>query len=296
MILVVGGTGDLGRRVVRRLSARGAPVRCLVRPSTDGSDLSEVDTVPGDLTDEQSLAAACTGIDTVVCTATAIGRLLTGAGGPSLRQVDQDGVLRLVDAAEAAGVDRFVYVSYAGVDAGLGFPLERAKLAVEQRLSGSQMAVTVVRPDAFQEIHLGPVGRFDIREGKVAVFGDGTLPHRWVSTEDVAQLVAALTTADAARVVQVGGPEAISRNRAIEVVEELLDRRMRRRAAPLSVARVGMRLMDRPKPALASIFGMGVLQATVPSTWDDAPLREHGITPTSATEFLSGRARALGRP
>ena len=120
------------------------------------------------------------------------------------------------------------------------------------------------------------------------------MPRRWVGTEDVAQLVAALTTAAAApEVVEVGGPEAISRNRAIEVVEEVLDRRMRRQAMPLAVARVGMRLMDRPKPALASVFGLGVLQATVESGCDDAPLREHGISPTSATEFL--RAQALGR-
>jgi uncharacterized protein YbjT (DUF2867 family) len=297
MILVVGGTGDLGRRVVQRLRARGAPVRCLVRPGTVAGDLSEAETVPGDLTDAESLATACAGADTVVCTATAISRLMSGSGGPSLRKVDQDGVLQLVDAAESAGVDHFVYVSYAGVDAGLGFPLERAKMAVEQRLFRSPMVVTVVRPDAFQEIHLGPVGRFDIRAGKVAVFGDGTLPHRWVGTDDVAQLVAALTTAAAApRVVGVGGPEAISRNRAIEVVEEVLHRRMRRQAAPLMVARVGMRLMARPKPALASILGIGVLQATVASTWDDAPLREHGISPTSATEFLRGQAKALGEP
>ena len=292
MILVVGGTGDLGGRVVRRLRERGGPVRCLVRPGT--VDRSDGETVLGDLTDAQSLAGACTGVDTVVCTATAITRLLAGAGGPSLRQVDQDGVLRLVDAAEKAGVERFVYMSYAGVDAGLGFPLERAKLAVEQRLLRSPMVVTAVRPDAFQEIHLGPVGRFDIHAGKVGVFGDGTLPHPWVSTEDVAQLVAVLATAAAApEVVEVGGPEAISRNRAIEIVEEMLGRRMRRRTAPLAVARVGMRLLDRPKPALASIFGIGVLQATVESTCDDAPLRERGISPTSATEFLRGQALGM---
>ncbi len=93
----------------------------------------------GDLTDPPSLSAACEGVDTVVATATAIGRRLAGAGGPSIREVDELGMLALVDAAETAGVARFVYVSYAGVDAGLGTPIERAKLAVERRLATSRM-------------------------------------------------------------------------------------------------------------------------------------------------------------
>ena len=79
------------------------------------------------------------------------------------------GMASLVEAAQEAGVERFVYVSYAGVDAGLGFPLERAKVATERRLRTSSMQVTVVRPDAFQEIHLAPIGRFDVGKAKVAV-------------------------------------------------------------------------------------------------------------------------------
>ena len=60
MILVVGGTGELGGRVVRLLRERGQCVRCLVRPGSDDSELrrQDVDVVRGDLTDPESLPAA----------------------------------------------------------------------------------------------------------------------------------------------------------------------------------------------------------------------------------------------
>ena len=178
MILVVGGTGDLGGRVVRQLRSGGQPVRCLVRPGTDDTAFrqQQVDVVRGDLAGGQGLREACAGVDVVVATATAIGRRLAGAKRPSIREVDQDGMALLVDAAEQEGVRRFVYVSYAGVDAGLGTPLEKAKVATEERLRRSTLRTVVVRPDAFQEIHLAPIGRFDVGQGKVAVFGKGT-PH-----------------------------------------------------------------------------------------------------------------------
>ncbi|WP_329484767.1 NAD(P)H-binding protein [Kribbella sp. NBC_01484] len=113
MLLVVGGTGDLGHRVVRRLRAQGNAVRCLVRPGTDDSGLLEigVDVVRGDLTQPESLRAACAGVDTAVATATVIGRRLAGARTPSIFEADEVGMASLVDAAEAAGVERFVYVS-----------------------------------------------------------------------------------------------------------------------------------------------------------------------------------------
>src|SRR6476620_12174308 len=115
MVLVVGGSGDLGSRIVRRLRDGGAEVRCLVRPGTDEATLRGwgADVVRGDLTDPASLRAACEGVETVVATATAIARVLAGARHPDLHEVDEVGMASLV-AAAGAGVARFVYLSYAG--------------------------------------------------------------------------------------------------------------------------------------------------------------------------------------
>lgn len=296
MILVVGGSGDLGGRIVRRLREGGAQVRCLVRPGTDDSALREleVELVSGDLTDPDSLAAACQGAQTVVASATAIGRVLAGARRPGIHEVDEVGMASLVDAAERAGVERFVYVSYAGVDSALGTPLERAKAGTERRLARSPVRRVVVRPDAFQEVHLAPLGRFDIRSGRAAVFGKGDTERRWVATEDVAALVAAVATeADPPDIVTFGGPEAISRNEAIRIAEQASGRTFKVQRMPRVLARAGMRVLARPAPAMATIFGTGLMLDLLPLTWDDSPLRDRGITPRAASEWIREQAQDL---
>jgi uncharacterized protein YbjT (DUF2867 family) len=291
-ILVVTATGDLGRRVVDALAAAGASVRAGVRrPDADHDVPVGVEVVGCDLTDPGTLSAACDGVDTVVVTASAIGRALAGSGD-SLDAVDRRGVLALVDAAEHAGVERFVYTSYAGVGAGLGFPLERIKLAVEARLAASRMRRVIVRPDAFQEVHLTEVARFDLANGRASVFGRGDLPHRWVSTGDTARLIAAVATeADPPAMVEFGGPEDISKNELIAMAEQLTGRDIKVQRMPALAARLLMRLLARPKPALASVFGTGLLTDLVPAAWDDEPLRSRGIEPTAASEFIAAQVQ-----
>jgi nucleoside-diphosphate-sugar epimerase len=85
-----------------------------------------VGVVVGDLSDPAGLESVCDGIDTVVATATVIGRRLAGARHPSIREVDERGMAALIDVAENAGVERFVYVSFAGIERSLGTTLDRA--------------------------------------------------------------------------------------------------------------------------------------------------------------------------
>ena len=122
MFLVVGATGELGGRIVRLLRADGHDVRCLVRDGSDDVGLREVGAtvVRGDLTDPPSLRVACEGVDTVIATAAAIARILAGARRPTIRETDEIGMLALVDSAESAGVQRFVYISAPDLDAASG--------------------------------------------------------------------------------------------------------------------------------------------------------------------------------
>jgi uncharacterized protein YbjT (DUF2867 family) len=293
-ILVVGSTGDLGGRVARLLMDKGQRVRCLVRPQTpaDGLESAGAEIARGDLTDPSSLDAACRGVDVVVTTATAIGRLLGGAKGPSIREVDEVGTLALVRAAEQAGVDRFVYTSYAGVEAGIRFPLEEAKLAVENRLHQSFLRTCLIRPDAFQDVHLAPVGRFDVRAGKVGIFGKGQGRRRWVAVADVAALISAVAVEDdPPAVVEFGGPEALSRNEVVAIAERLTGRSFKRQRIPAGVAEVGVRLLSGWKPAVASVFGLGLLLDR-DATWDDSPLRQRGIEPRSTTAWVEQQVSA----
>jgi uncharacterized protein YbjT (DUF2867 family) len=294
MILVVGGTGELGGRVVRILSEGGHQLRCLIRPSSDDSSVRDLgaEVARGDLTDSTSLEAACEGVTTVVATATVISRRLAGARHPTIGEVDQHGMASLVAAAEAAGVERFVYLSFPGAGEGRGTPLERAKTATEERLRRSPLRAAIIRSDAFQEIHFSPVARFDLARGKMSIIGKGDCKRRWISTEDVAALVAAVAVEPhPPELITVGGPEALTKNEAVSLVEVEKGRRMKVHHMPRAAARLATRLLDRRNDALSSVFGAGLDQDLHPAAWDDQPLLSRGIKPTRVSDFLREQAR-----
>jgi uncharacterized protein YbjT (DUF2867 family) len=290
VILVAGATGELGGRVVRLLREREAGVRALVRPASaaSGGELERigVEVARGDLRDPVSLDAACAGVTTVVSTATAISRILAGER-TSLASVDGAGTQDLIAAAEAAGVQRFVFVSYAGLDEAPGSPLDRAKRAGEQHLARSPLQSVVVRPEPFQELWLAPVTGLDWSAGKLTIYGRGDNPVPYIATENVAALLADLALADdTPRLIQVGGPERLTRNEVANAGERLTGRTMKRRHVPRAVLRLGSKALARPRPALASLMGLSLLVDTVPSRSSDAPLLERGIEPRAATDFL----------
>lgn len=297
MILLVGATGDLGGRIARQLCSGGHEVRCLVRPNTNDSPLRALgaEIARGDLTEPASLGPACQGVETVIATATAISRRLQGRSRASIRDVDEVGMGHLINAAEAAGVNRFVYLSFAGVGTAVETPLRHAKLAMERRLGASAMQTVIVRPDAFQEVHFSPISRFDMAAGKVSVIGKGNTKARWVATDDVAAFLCAVALEpDPPRLVEFGGPEPLTKNEAAAVAGELMHRRMKVQHMPRRLARLAVRVLSRRRDALASALGAGLTSDVNEATWDDKPLRQRGIDPKPASDFLKEQAQALG--
>ncbi len=296
MILIVGATGNLGGRVARLLRSQGQDVRCLVRQNSDDTGLRELGTevVRGDLTLPASLKAACQDVDTVIATATAISSRIAGTSPATIRAVDEQGMSFLVDAAETASVHRFVYMSFPGADAAIGTPLERAKLAIERQLVSSALRTVIIRSDGFQEVILAPMARFDMAAGKATVIGKGDTKRRWVATDDVAALLAAVASEpDPPVLIDVGGPEPLRKNEAIATAAELTHHRMKVQRMPRPIARLAIRLLDRRNDALASVLGAGLLENLHEATWDDEPLRQRGINPKPASEFLREQAQEL---
>jgi uncharacterized protein YbjT (DUF2867 family) len=157
------------------------------------------------------------------------------------------------------------------------------------------MRSVIVRPDAFQDLHLTSIGRFDMAHGRVEIFGTGNTKHRWVSVDDVAALLVAVAVEpDPPEVMEFGGPELLSRNETIAVAELETGRTIRRRRMPRPLVRLGMRVLGRLNPALASVFGLGLVVDLVEPDRDDAPLLNRGIDPKSASDFIREQAAALG--
>src|SRR2546427_6995576 len=112
MLVLTGATGLVGSSLLRRLVAEGTPVRCLVRdPRRLGAQRVRVQIALGDLTDPPSFRNALRGVRTVVHLASSIRDQPSG----SIEELDGIATWRMVEAAERAGVERFVFFS--GLDA-----------------------------------------------------------------------------------------------------------------------------------------------------------------------------------
>ncbi len=293
MILLVGGTGELGRRIARRLSAREAPFRALVRPASDASDLEALGavSVEGDLRDRGSLKRALEGIDLVITTATSIGRALAGERGATIRDVDLRGNAKLIDAAEAAGAARCAFVSFV-IGPGLaGVPLAEAKRATEQRLARSRMTAVIVRPEMFQEVWLSELVGFDWRAGKVQIFGRGRAPHAYVGTDDVAEATVRLALDhDGAQDVAFGGPEALTRHEVVERFERA-GVAISARHVPRAALRAGSVALRRVRPIQASLMAMALDADRQAEPLSAEPLCQLGIEPRAVGEYIDQLVR-----
>lgn len=283
--LVVGAAGLVGAAATRRIRDLGCDVRALVRgdpqrPQVQSLVRAGVRVVSGDLCDPASLGRACESMQTVVCTATA----MPNAGGDALQRIDHDGVLALIDAAEQAGVQRFVYVSYSG-NIRTESPLGRAKRDCEARLGASRMERAVLRPSLFMQVWLGPHLGLDLAQGRARIFGEGSAPVSYVSSEDIATFAAAAATRDGELrdVVEIGGPEPLSQLEAVAVFERVSGRTIRREYVPLSALEAQA---QSPDP-LSQTFGALMLACARGDVVLDArdAARRYGVRLTSLEEY-----------
>jgi uncharacterized protein YbjT (DUF2867 family) len=222
-ILVVGATGLLGSEIVRLLASANRPVRAVVRASADDGKRSLVnhacvESCTADLKDPDSLAAACRGVSAVISTATAT---VSRQDGDSIEAVDQVGQLALVEVAERAGVEHFVFVSF--LPSAHDYALQRAKRAVEARLQSGKMSYTILQPVNFIEVWLSPALGFDPMHGKARTFGDGHSAVSWISVLDVARFaVAAVDDVRlAGKVLELGGPDALTPMQVLAIFRQL---------------------------------------------------------------------------
>jgi len=123
MILVGGATGLVGSAVCQELARRGEKVRALVRASSAQEKLEALrsggaELCVGDLKDPGSLSSACRGVEAVVSTASST---FSRQVGDSIESVDAAGQLNLVNAAKAANITRFIFVTFRWLSPALGF-------------------------------------------------------------------------------------------------------------------------------------------------------------------------------
>jgi NADH dehydrogenase len=137
-----------------------------------------------------------------------------------------EGQANLVDAARAAGVRRFVFISFRGAT-DIDYPLQAAKRSTAERLKKSGIPWTIIEASMFMEVWLGPHLGFDAKNARARVFGKGDRKISWVSYRDVAAIAIAAGESPAGenQVVEIGGPEALTPLEVIRIFEQRAGKR-----------------------------------------------------------------------
>lgn len=147
-LLIIGGTGTLGRQIVLQALTKGYQVRCLVRNFRKANFLKEwgVELVYGDLTKAETIPPCLKGITAIMDVSTSRPTELD-----SLKNVDWEGKLYLIEAAKAANIQRFVFFSAQNAEQFKKIPLMKLKYEIECKLKESNIPYTIFRLTGFYQ-------------------------------------------------------------------------------------------------------------------------------------------------
>ena len=266
-VLVTGGTGRLGRRVVDLLRAEGLEPRVMSRSGGPG-------TIKGDLLTGEGIQAAVRGADTIIHAAQSPTR--------KSRQTTVEGTERLLEIAASARISHFVYISVVGLER---VPLSyyREKLDAERLVEHSPVPWTILRSTQFHEFVLSMVEALD-RVPFVTPVPRGWLFQSIDTGEVAGRLVELALELPTGRVPDIGGPE-------VRTLADLTQAYLSARGSKKGV-------VELPLPGkTARAFGEGA-QAVPASargdiTWEEFLERQEGIIQYPQTPMRGGKTGIL---
>lgn len=147
-LLIIGGTGTLGRQIVLQALTKGYKVRCLVRNFQKAYFLKEwgAELVYGDLSRPETISPCFKGITAIIDASTSRVKELN-----SLKKVDWDGKLALIEAAKVACIKHFIFFSAQNVEKYKNIPLMKLKYGIEKKLEKSGLSYTIFRLSGFYQ-------------------------------------------------------------------------------------------------------------------------------------------------
>jgi uncharacterized protein YbjT (DUF2867 family) len=234
-LLIVGATGTLGRQVARRAIDEGYKVRCLVRSPKKAAFLKEwgAELVRGNLCKPETLTPTLAGVTAVIDAATS-----RPTDSLTIKDVDWDGKVALIQAAKAAGVERFIFFSILDADKYPNVPLMEIKHCTEMFLAESGLSYTILRLAGFMQGLIGQYGIPILEKQPVWVTGTSS-PIAYMDTQDIAKFaVQALGVSETEKqAFPVVGTRAWSAEEIINLCERLSDRDAKVTRMPLAVLR-----------------------------------------------------------
>ena len=288
MLLLTGATGLVGRPLLRRLTAAGEPVRCLVRdPRRLGADRVRVQIALGDLADPPSFRNAMRGVRTVVHLAGAIRDQPAG----SIEELNGIATWRMVQAAERAGVEHFVFMGELGAVSHDRTRYLRAKALAERAVLASEVRHTVFAPSLYYapgDAFLTLLQRMAMVLPAVPVSGRGLALYQPIWAEDVADAIAASlvwpVAGNGRQRYELVGPETLTYRQITEIA-------LRASGRPRPLVNVPTAVVSRGLRAIEAL-----MKSRAPATWDEAELLEVSMTTphgTADAESLGVTPRAM---
>jgi uncharacterized protein YbjT (DUF2867 family) len=279
-ILITGGTGFIGSRLVARLALEGKPVRVAARGVRSSSLPDGVETVTADVVSGDGLERALEGVERVAH----LVAIIVERRPLTFDAVIRGGTERLVEAARAAGVRKIVYVSAIGADPDPRFPYWAAKWGAEQAVIGSGLTYTILRPS----IVFGPGDDFFNRlaglvrwNPVVPIAGDGKTRFQPIWVEDLVTCIVACLGEGVhdGQIIEVGGPEHLTYEEMLDTVRRELGVRRLKVHVPLPMVRLVAGAMEALLPRPLVTRQQLAMLAKDNATETDAVLRQFGFTP-----------------
>lgn len=291
MILITGGTGFVGRALVRQLFDSGYPVRTLLRPSPHTPRLPKgvpVEVAVVGLGDVRGLRAALRDVDTVIHLA---GTEHQGRNA-NLLLTDIQGTRNLAQAAKSAGVKRFIYLSHIGADRASAYPVHKAKGIAEEHIRKAGVPHTIIR----SSIIYGPEDHFTTNLAgllrRAPIFfpmpGDGQtrIQPLWVEDLVTCLLWAMENPETIDKTYEVGGSEYFTLRQTLEHIMNVIGKRRVLVALPPPLLRALVVTLETFLPSFrASSFWIDYYAVHRTCPVDNLP-RTFGLMPARFTYRL----------
>jgi uncharacterized protein YbjT (DUF2867 family) len=297
MILVTGGTGFIGRALVRNLVESGYPVRTLIRPSAKTPRLPRgipVEVAVSSLTDERSLRAAMVGVDVLYHLA----GVERGSAYASLADVDIEGTRAVVRVAADAKIKRVFYVSHLGADRASAYPVIKAKGIAEDFMRRSGIDYTILRSAiAYGRGDGFTTGLAALLHALPYIFlvpGDGKTLLQPIWVDDLTTCLTWALDDETTRneTYEIGGPEYFTFNQVVETIMQVTGTQKRLVHTRPPYIRFLTQLLDSVFPGLpSSVYWLDYLAINRSCALDTVP-RAFNLMParfSQRLEYLEGR-------
>lgn len=301
LITIFGGSGFIGRHLVRRMAEQGWRVRVVVRDTERATFLKvagrvgQISLVPGSISNEQSVEAAVQGADAVV---NLVG-VLYQRGKRSFQAIHANGAANVAKAAAKAGVKRLVHISALGADAASPSKYAQSKAAGESAVRDAFPGATILRPSVIFGAEDGFFNLFGwmMQIFPVVPFFTNTVPHAEggggpkFQPVYVGDVVAAISQAvsgeaHAGKTYELAGPRVYDMREILNMVNDATQRKRWIIGVPYFIASMqALFLQFLPTPLLTpdqvkQLKIGSVCSGTLPG------LDAFGIAPTAAEAII----------